>query len=93
MSTLTVQSPAGLVNALLEHFPLKDHEAYSLQIRKNQAVIQVVHDEITTNAPTSENDTPESRRQDMLEWIRSIATPAGLSDEDISREAIYSPDK
>lgn len=93
MSIQTFQSPVSLFNALLEHIPLHEHQAYSLRLQNNQAVIDVVPDRFEAQEAVSAADTPESRRQEMLNWIKSIATPAGLSDYDLSRESMYSPDR
>ncbi len=81
------------MNALLEHFPLKDHQAYSIPIKKNQAVIDVIPDTTVALEQISSAETPEARSREMLEWIKSIATPVGLSDYAVSRESIYSPDE
>lgn len=90
---MTFHSPVGVFNALLEHIPLKEHEAYSLRIQKNQAVIEVVPEASVELETIREDSTPESRRQEMLDWIKRIATPAGLSDHDVSRESMYSLDR
>jgi hypothetical protein len=92
MSTQTFQSSASLVNALLEHFRPAGKQTYQMQYDQSRVVIEVVPE------PTAPQDSPgaesaDARRQEMLDWIKSIAKPVGLSDYAVSRESIYSPDE
>lgn len=92
MSTQTFQSSASLVNALLEHFRPAGKQTYQMQYDQSRVVIEVVPE------PPAQQDSPEAesadaRRQEMLDWIKSIAKPVGLSDYAASRESIYSPDE
>lgn len=94
MSTLTAQPPIGMVNALLKHFGTSGQTLFDLQLDKDSVVIKAVRAEpIQGPSASSEAITAEERGAEMRAWLESIATPAGLSDEDITAEAIYSPDR
>lgn len=94
MSTLTAQPPIGMVNALLRHFGASGETLFDLQLDQDSAVIKAVRVEQKQGpSVASEATSAEERGAEMRAWLESIATPAGLSDEDIFAEAIYSPDR
>lgn len=83
-----------MVNALLKHFGASGQTLFDLQLDKDSVVIKAVRVEQSQGpSGASEATTAEQRGTEMRAWLESIATPAGLSDKDISAEAIYSPDR
>jgi hypothetical protein len=83
-----------MVNALLKHFGASGQTLFDLQLDKDSVVIKAVRVEQSQGpSGASEAITVEERGTEMRAWLESIATPAGLSDKDISAEAIYSPDR